>query len=125
VVNMKTGIELLAENPKALQKFCDLLAERATVCELNREIIKGSESLRTQTAAARAINFNTENLMKFSRKRTHPRLLMVADAIGRERGARIGKIAARRMIKEAHRFAELQTATLAPLLDMAEMKDED
>jgi len=113
---MKSDIQLLAENPQALARFCELLAEHATVCALNREILKESESLRIQVAAARAIKFSTDRLLDFHRKKTHPRLLMCADAIGRERGQRTGQEAGQRSILEAQEYSKLQLKHSAPWL---------
>ena len=121
---MKTGIELLAENPKALARFCELLAERATVCGLENEILKEADSLRVQLAAARAINFSPENLLNFCCEKTHPRLTMTAAAIGRERGQRLGREAGQNSILEARNFAKARTAIIAPWLVEAVTEDD-
>ena len=122
---MKTDIELLAENPKALARFCERLAERATVCALNREILKESESLRALITTAQACDLETENLLIFRREKKHPRLLMVAAAIGRERGQRLGREAGQNSLLEAQKFAELQTAKNAQWLAEVELIDGD
>ena len=124
-VIMKSDIQLLADNPKALSRFCELLEQHATVCALNREILKESESLRIQVAAARAIKFSTDRLLDFHRKKTHPRLLMCADAIGRERGQRTGQEAGQRSILEARKFASMQLANNAPWLGEVEAEEDD
>ena len=97
----------------------------ATVCALNREIAKDSDSLRIQIAAARAINFNSEKLLNLCRNKTHPRLLICADAIGRERGQRNGQEAGERSILEARKFASLQLANNAPWLGEVETEEDD
>jgi len=113
---MKTNYELLAENPKALKHFCDLLIEHATVIGIDKEINKLSESLRTQLTAARACELDPTELLRLCRDKKHERLLVFATAVGTERGKRIGKQAGQNSIKEAHEFASLQLANLAPWL---------
>ena len=44
--------------------------------------------------------------------------------VGAEQGMRVGKLAAERMIKEAHEFARLHLATIAPFLADAEPGDD-
>ena len=122
---MKTNFELLAENPKALKRFCDLLIEHATVIGIEIEIDKISESLRTQLTAAQACELDPTELLRLCRDKKHERLLVFATAVGTERGKRIGEQAAQNMIKEAREFAELQIANNAPWLGEAEAQEDD
>ncbi len=113
---MKSNVELLIQNPKAQKRFCDLLIEHATVIGIDKEIEKLSQSLRTQLTAARACELDPTELLRLCRDKKHKRLLVFATAVGTERGMRVGKPAAKRMIKEARKFAESQTAFFAPWL---------
>ena len=109
----KAQIELLKAHPEALQRFCDGLERMATQIGLNEEIRKISDSLRTQLRAAAACKLDPGNLLEYCRNRNHDRLLMIASAVGIERGKRIGKEHAQRMISEAYEFAIRQTANSA------------
>ena len=122
---MKTDFELLSENPKALKRFCDLLIEHATVVGIEIEIDKISDSLRTQFTAARVCGLPTDEFLRMCRNRQHSRLLMLADAIGIERGRRIGREAAQRSILEARKFASLQLASNAPWSGEVEAEEDD
>ncbi len=103
-------IELLKAHPEALQRFCDALERMATQVGVNEEIEKLSDSLRTQLMAAVVCKLDPSNLLQYCRNRNHSLLLMVAAAVGIERGKRIGKAHAQQMISEAYEFASLQTA---------------
>ena len=122
---MKTNCELLAENPKALQHFCDLLVQHATVIGIEIEIDKISKSLRTQLTAARVCGLDTQNLLQLCRNRQHERLLVFATAVGTERGQRLGREAGQNSIMEARKFASLNLVNNAPWLGEVEAEEDD
>lgn len=115
----KSNIELLIESPRAMIEFREAMAERATVCELEDEIRKLSHSLREHLSTARVCDLDISNLLNYRREQKHDRLLACAYAIGKERGTRLGKSAARRMIMEAYESSEQQLKVFAPWLDEA------
>ena len=106
---MKNQIELLISNPEALQCFCDSLEREATQIGVNEQIEKISDSLRTQLMVAAACEIDPHNLLEYRRKQNHDWLLLIAAAVGIERGKRIGKEHAQRMISEAYEFASLDS----------------
>ena len=113
---VKSNTQLLIENPKLLARFCELLVQRATVTGIEIEVVKISESLRTQLSAARACDLDTTRLLKYCRAKKHDRLLVFAHAVGQERGQRLGRERGQQLLEEARMFAELQVARLVPFL---------
>ena len=113
---MKTNYELLAENPEAMQRFCEALEREATVIGIEIEIRKLSDTLREQVCFARANNIDPSGLLEHRRNQKHDLLLACAYAIGKERGQRIGKEHAQLRDLEGQTFKALQAEKYAFLI---------
>ena len=121
---MKTDIELLMESPEAMRRFQHALEQAATVIGINMEISKISASLRTQLIAAAVCGLDPSNLLEYCRGKRHERLLVLAAAVGAERGKRLGRARAKEIISEARKFGVLQ-AQYFPLLKLGVGLNED
>ena len=120
---MKSDIDLLAENPEAMQSFVKMMQEQATVIGCGLAIAKISESLRTQLAAARDTGLDPSALLLHCRQRGHGYLIVSAMVVGAERGERLGAERAKILIEEARRYASNVVAAFAPW--MVDVSDND
>ena len=121
----KSNIQLLIENPAAMQRFCEGLEQQATMSGIDIEIQKLSDSLRTQLSAARACGLDPGNLLAHCRQKPHEWLLVFATAVGTERGKRLGRERAKELISEARLFGVMQTSNFELLKLGAGLNDED
>ncbi len=121
----KSNIQLLIENPAAMQRFCEGLEQQATMSGIDIEIQKLSDSLRTQLSAARACGLDPGNLLAHCRQKPHEWLLVFATAVGTERGKRLGRERAKELISEAYSFGALQAEKYVSLKPGAKLSDED
>lgn len=97
-------IELLRQHPEVLEKICRELERKATVVALDLEVRKMLDHSRSMLTIARQFGRPTKELVNHL---AGPRvyLTLCAMAIGRERGRRLGRVAAHRIISEADAFA--------------------
>lgn len=96
-----------------------------TFIEVEEAIRKKLDWYRTLILATKAIGRSTEPVKDFGLENDREAILARAYFVGAERGMRVGKTAAKRMIKEAHEFASLQLANNAPWLGEVEAKEDD
>ena len=106
------------------RKWQDLTADEKTrqrlreiTCTEVEGVVRGKvDRCRTLVQAAIACGLETNAAAAFDLDNDREATLARAYFAGAERGMRVGKIAARRMIMEAREFARLQLANNAPWL---------
>ena len=102
---------------------------RLEECRAWKDLAAGKETQRnlqqiTQIEVEEAVQKKV-NSREFDLKNDREATLARAYFVGAERGMRVGKLAAKRMIKEARKFASLQLVNNAPWLGEVEEEEDD
>ena len=96
-----------------------------TYVEVDETIRKKLDQWRILIHAAKVCGLSTEPARTFGLEDDREAILARAYFVGAERGMRVGKLASKRMINEARKFASLQLDNNAPLLGEVEKEEDD